>query len=114
MNRFTAAAALVFCLAQASAAAAAGVGVDQAKLTSIHVENGVPFLYFNKTISNPDGCAAVSVITLPLDLSNHNAYLSMAMTALTTGKTLTVYVSGCGYAPWGNPVPKAYALRFFP
>lgn len=106
--------AAVFCVGEMPSAHANGVAVTQARLKAIHLEDGVPFLTFDQPVGNPDGCASNAVVTLASDLANQQFYLSLAMTALTTGKSVTVWVSGCAWAPWFPSVPKVHAMQIIP
>lgn len=90
---------------------AAGPAVIQAKVATVHLENGVPYIFFDQVIANPDGCTSNSRVVLANDLSNQQSYLSLAMTALASGKSVTVHVSGCVLSPWGITLPKVYAMQ---
>lgn len=97
-----------------SQAFAVGVAVTQAKVVAVQLENGIPYINFDKPIGNPDSCAGVSWVVLWSDLPDRQSYLSMAMTALAAGKSVTVFVDGCGWSPWVATVPKVYAMQLLP
>lgn len=105
---------LLALLATSGPAHAAGTAVSGAKIATIHLETGVPYLFFDQPISNPDGCTSNSRVVLANDLLNREGYLSLAMTALASGKLVAVFVSGCIGSPWGVTLPKVYAMRILP
>ncbi|MBW6526846.1 hypothetical protein KZ813_08355 [Sphingomonas sp. RHCKR7] len=92
---------------------ATGLSIMSSKIIAVQVESGVPFITFDKALANPDKCAGAGVLTLPDEMKNQAYYLSLAMTALATGKPVDAWVDGCGWAPWtASPtVPKIYSLR---
>lgn len=100
----------VAAFAASSQLQAAGLAVSSAKVTNIHLEGGQPYIFFDKAIGNPDGCQNNSRVVLSSDLTNREFYLSVAMTALATGKSVTAYVNGCVASHWGTTVPKIYVL----
>lgn len=97
-----------------SPVSAVGVAVTNAKIQAIHLESGVPFLFFEQAVGNPDGCASAAVIVLAPDLVNQQYYLSLATTAMASGKPVSIWVAGCGWAPWSPSVPKVYAMQMVP
>ena len=97
-----------------SSVQAIGVGVTQAKLKSIHLEYGTPYLTFDQPIGNPDGCASNAVVALAPDLQNQQFYLSLAMTALASGKPVSAWIDGCTSSPWFPTVPRVYAMQMVP
>jgi len=56
---------------------------------------------------NPDGCTLPGRFALPNDPAQRDAFYAAAITALTTGMKMTVWVNGCASAPWGT-VPNIY------
>lgn len=93
---------------------AIGVAVTQAKLKSVHLEYGIPYLTFDQPAGNPDGCASNAVVALAPDLPNQQFYLSLAMTALASGKPVSVWIDGCTSSPWFPTVPRVYAMQMVP
>lgn len=103
--------AVVATAAAVSEANASGLGVAGAKISVIHIENGETFIMFYQPINNPDNCPSSNTITFPTSSPNYQGTLSILMTALATGKKISIWVSGCSYTPWGNTAPKAYAIQ---
>ena len=80
-------------------------------LTSVHLEYG--YVYLFGKFSNPDRCATGEVVVIAAANSEELARMtSVAITAKTTGKALSVWVDGCQPVPWHPSAPRAYALSF--
>lgn len=78
---------------------------------SVHTEGGEIFIMGN--FINPDGCAKNDVVGLSMsDAKEADRMLSMAMTAIASGKKLSIWVNGCKGSPWSPSVPQVYAMTF--
>lgn len=78
---------------------------------SVHTEGGEIFIMGN--FNNPDGCAKSDVVGLSMsDAKEADRMLSMAMTAIASGKKLSIWVNGCKGSPWSPSVPQVYAMTF--
>ncbi len=87
----------------------AGVGIGAVILKEFRVESGMVYLFTATSISNPLGCELANPIKLlPTDLGFDHMY-SSALTALTTGKKLKLWLRSCVNSPWAKTIPKAYA-----
>ncbi|WP_153008114.1 hypothetical protein [Sphingomonas yabuuchiae] len=76
---------------------------------SVHAEGG--WIYLFGSFSNPDKCATSDVLIINAANSEELARMtSMAITAKTTGKPLSIWVDGCQSVPWFPNAPKAYAM----
>jgi hypothetical protein len=76
-----------------SAASAAGyAGVFH--VTAVTIEGGI-YIHTDGSIGNPDGCSANDTIAIPLDSPNRDAIISMAYMAMSSGRRLSMWVSGC-------------------
>lgn len=56
---------------------------------------------------NPDGCTMNGRYVLPTDPAQRDAFYTAAMTALTTGMKMYVWVNGCAATSWGT-APNIY------
>ncbi len=78
---------------------------------SVHAEGGEVFIM--GSFNNPDGCARSDVVGLSMgDAKEVERMLSMAMTAIASGKKLSIWVNGCKGSPWSPSVPQVYAMTF--
>ena len=78
---------------------------------SPHTEEGEIFIMGNS--NNPDGCARSDVLGVSMaDAKKADRMLSMAMTAIASGKKLRIWVNGCKSSPWFPSVPQVYAMTF--
>ncbi len=76
---------------------------------SIHLEGGSVYLF--GSFSNPDNCATSDVLIISAANSEELARMtSVAITAKTTGKPLSIWVSGCQSVPWFPNAPRVYAM----
>ncbi len=76
---------------------------------SVHAEGG--WVYLFGSFSNPDKCATSDVLIISAANSEELARMtSMAITAKTTAKPLSIWVDGCQSVPWFPNAPKAYAM----
>lgn len=95
----------------ALAASAAGTGVY---LGSIHIEGGTVYIFpqTGQTFVNGENCAGAGAVGLAPSLTNRDYYLSVAMTALASGKKVNLWVNGCTGAPWSSSptVQSVYAI----
>ncbi len=103
--------AALFALAMAGGPARAyGPGGSGVTVKRILLEHGETYLEFSAPPGNPDGCATVQFVHLPSTLPNFQAYLSLAMTAMSTGMKVGYWVDGCSWSSWG-PTVKLYHLN---
>jgi hypothetical protein len=87
----------------------AGVGIGAVVLKEVRVENGNVYLFTENSPSNPLNCDLANPIKLvPADAGFDHMY-SSALTALTTGKKLKLWLRSCVNSPWAKTIPKAYA-----
>lgn len=56
---------------------------------------------------NPDGCSTSTRFALPTDPAQRDAFYTAAITALTTGMKMHVWVNGCAVTSWGT-APNLY------
>ena len=60
-------------------------------------------------VNNPEHCGVATMIALPIDTTVRDLFYSMALTAVGSGKRVSVWTDGCAPSPWGT-VPNAYHL----
>lgn len=60
-------------------------------------------------VNNPEHCSVATIIALPVDTTVRDLFYSMALTAVGSGKRVSVWTDGCATSPWGT-VPNAYHL----
>lgn len=66
-------------------------GVKQ--VNHIYKNSGQTFIKVEDTMINPAGCVSNFWYAIPVSDPAHDDYLSMAMTAMASGKTLSIYIS---------------------
>lgn len=96
---------LVLAPVRANAAGTSGSLVP----TSVHVEGGN--VYVSGAFQNPDQCAASSIVVLfPANAQELDRMTSMAMTAVASGKKISMWLSGCAPVPWYASAPRAVTM----
>lgn len=92
-----------------SANVSAGAGIGAVVLKEVRVESGNVYLFTENSPSNPLNCDLANPIKLvPTDAGFDHMY-SSALTALTTGKKLKLWLRSCVNSPWAKTILKAYA-----
>jgi len=101
--------AIMFALFVASPAHASGSGGDRITLDSISAGGGHIYLWSSR-YSNPDSCASSAVMVIPSNTPGLELQMSIAMTAIASGKPVSIWVDGCVGAPWFANIPKVVDL----
>jgi hypothetical protein len=81
--------------------------------TSILIENGKLYLW-SPQFANPDNCASSAVVVVPDTIPKWEAFVSVALTAQTTGKKVTLWVGGCTPTNWYASAPVAGSISIGP
>jgi hypothetical protein len=86
-------------------------GSGSVYLNSVHAEGGNIYRFGDFT--NPDRCAVNSVVVLrPANEREMDRMMSMALTAIASGKKISMWLAGCGSVPWYPSAPQAVAMTF--
>lgn len=99
---------LAFALLCSGNALAAG-STGNISVSSISVENGHLYIQV-ASFDNPDNCGFSTLLVVPSDTPKQDHFLSIALTALASGKAISAWVSGCESSPWENTVARVVSL----
>lgn len=70
-------------------------------------------VYISGDFQNPDQCATSSVVVLQAkDAEELNRMLSIAMTAMLSGRKVSMWLVGCAPVPWFPTAPLATSIGF--
>ena len=89
----------VLCLVCSSPLFAGGGQTGWGKIIEIYTHPSWTEVKIDGFSNNPDACGSTVWYSLPLEKNGNTAYNSMytsLLTAFTTGKSVTFWVSGCG------------------
>lgn len=64
--------------------------------------NNVVMVFGASVWSNPDGCPLSNIVLLPTSNLLYKDILAATLTALTAGKTVSFWLSGCTNSSWGS------------
>lgn len=80
------------------------------QIQSIRVESGIAYIFPKSAVPDKAGCDAGSPISLEPTQAGYKEMYSVALAALTTGKTVQLYNLAGRPSPWGYTIPSAYAV----
>lgn len=78
-------------------------------INKIVVENG-RFMLFGTGISNPDACSTSAYVIVGSGVPKQDYFLSVALTAKSTGKPVSVWMDGCAASNWDTSAPVAVSI----
>ncbi len=84
------------------AAAQGGSGTINVSSVLIDPSYNVVMIVGASAWSNPDGCAGSTIVLLSTSNPLYKDMLAATLTALTAGKTMSFWVSGCTNSSWGT------------
>lgn len=89
-------------------AMAAGPG-GTLSLNTVDVENGAVYLDAPGML-NPDSCLSSAHAVIPDANTQQKEFLSVALTAMASGKHVILWLSGCSATPWSTSEPVVAAI----
>jgi hypothetical protein len=73
------------------------------QVNHIYKDSGQTYIKVEDTMINPAACFSDYWYAIPVSDPAHDDYLSMAMTAMASGKTLSIYISDTACQASGHP-----------
>jgi hypothetical protein len=112
--RWLSALALVFCCLFATGRSQAAGDTGLVLIQEVHIEGGsftsitaVGGAAFN----NPDACTGNAVVVLPATAGGYSTIQALLLSAVTAGKQVHFYTSGCTQTPWGYTAPTVFSAN---
>ena len=93
------------------AAGAGSASAQPVRIEKITAEGGSIYLWSSNFV-NPDSCATSAVLVVPAG-PNQDQFLSIALTALTAQKPVTLWLSGCTPTNWYASAPVVVSISIF-
>ncbi len=83
-------------------AAHAGGSGGTTTVTAVTVDTWDQLISLGGSWANPDSCGVHNIAIFQMSTTNYKDMLAAALTASSSGKTLTLWFNGCIATPWGN------------